>query len=47
MVYSQLYAYFKSNKLLYSSQYGFRQGHSTEFAALELIDKIKFLMVRR
>ena len=39
-VYSQLYAYFESNKLLYSS----RRGHSTEFAALELIDKITFLM---
>ena len=44
IVYSQLYAYFECNKLLYSSQYGFRQGHSTEFAALELIDKITFLM---
>ena len=44
IVYSQLYAYFECNKLLYSSQYGFRQGHSTEFAALELIDKIAFLM---
>ena len=43
-IYSQLYAYFKCNKLLYSSQYGFRQGHSTEFLALELIDKITFLM---
>ena len=28
----------------YSSPYGFRQGHSTEFAALELLDKIEFLM---
>ena len=44
-VYSQLHAYFESNKLLYSSQYGFRQGHSTAtFAALELIDTISFLM---
>ena len=30
---TQFYAYFESNKLLDSSQYGFRQGHST---ALEL-----------
>ena len=44
IVYSQLYTYFECNKLLYSSQYGFRQGHSTKFAALELIDKITFLM---
>ena len=41
---SQLHVYFESNKLLYNSQYGFRQGHSTEFAALELIDKITFFM---
>ena len=44
IIYSQLYAYFESNKLLYSSQYGFRHGQLTEFAALELIDKITFLM---
>ena len=43
-VYSQLYAYFESNKFLYSSQYSFRQGHSTEFAALELLDKITVLV---
>ena len=36
----QLYAYFMENKLLYSSQYGFRTLHSTELAALELTDKI-------
>ena len=28
------------NKLLYSSQYGFREKHSTELAAMELTDKI-------
>ena len=27
-------AYFESNKLLHSSQYGFEEGHWTEFAAL-------------
>ena len=26
--------------LFYKSQYGFRKGHSTEFAALELLDKL-------
>ena len=36
----QVYAYFMENKLLYSSQYGFRTLHSTELAALELTDKI-------
>ena len=39
-----MHAYFESNKILYSSQYGFRHGHSTEFAALELIVKFTFLM---
>ena len=32
------------NKLFYKSQYGFRKGHSTEFAALELIDKLAYQM---
>ena len=42
-VYSQLYAHFEC-KLLYSSQYGYKQGYSTGFSALKLIDKITFLM---
>ena len=36
IIYDQTYSYFH----FYSSQYGFRQGHSTEYAALELVDKI-------
>ena len=28
------------NNLLYNCQYGFREGHSTELAALELVDSI-------
>ena len=36
----QLYDYFNVNKLLYCSQYGFRKGHSTELATIELIDNI-------
>ena len=37
----QLYSFFDDNKLfLYKNQYGFRKGHSTEFAALELIYKL-------
>ena len=40
VVFDQLYEYFTLNKLLYNSQYGFRKEHSTEFAALELIDKL-------
>ena len=34
----------KNNDIFYSSQYGFRQGHSTEYAALELVDKITQLL---
>ena len=40
VVFKQLYAYFTSKKLLYKSQYGFREDHSTELATLEFIDKI-------
>ena len=36
----QMYESLKSNKLFYKNQYGFREGHSTELAALELIDII-------
>ena len=39
VVFDQLYDYFQNNHLFYSSQYGFRKLHSTEFAALELIDR--------
>ena len=39
VVFDQLYVYFQNNQLFYSSQYGFRILHSTEFAALELIDR--------
>ena len=40
VVFIQLYDYFTGNELIYESQYGFRQLHSTELAALELTDKI-------
>ena len=36
----QLYNYFSNNNLLIKNQYGFRKNHSTDFATLELIDKI-------
>ena len=39
-IYNQLYEYFQEYKLFYNSQYGFRTGHSTEYAAIELVDKI-------
>ena len=40
VIYDQLYNYFQVNNLFYKSQYGFRSGHSTELASLELIDRI-------
>ena len=39
-VYNQLYEYFKNNNYFYKNQYGFRDEHSTELAANELIDRI-------
>ena len=36
----QIYEYFTINNLLYKSQYGFRQKHSTEFAAYESLDRV-------
>ena len=40
IIYDQLNSFLKRHKLIYDNQYGFRKEHSTEFAALELIDKI-------
>ena len=39
-MYNQIYEYFTLNNLFYNSQYGFRTKHSTEDAAIELIDSI-------
>ena len=36
----QLSEYFEENQLFNQNQYGYRTGHSTEHAALELVDKI-------
>ena len=44
VIFKQLHSYFKSNSLYFMSQYGFREQHSTELAALELVDKIIFEM---
>ena len=41
IIFNQLFHFFQCNNLFYNSQYGFRKDHSTEFAALELIDIIK------
>ena len=40
VVFSQLYEYFHKNNLFYESQYGFSKNHSTEYAAMELTDKV-------
>jgi exonuclease III len=40
ILHTQLQNYFTESKLFYKSQYGFRPNHSTELAALELIDQI-------
>ena len=40
VAYKQLYDYFVANNLIYDSQYGFRQLHSTELASLELSDRL-------
>ena len=39
-MYSQLDNFFKTQRHLYDNQYGFRTEHSTEFAALELADRV-------
>ena len=39
-VFDQLYSYFETNKLFFSSQYGYRKHHSTDYACVELVDKI-------
>ena len=40
IVFRQLYKYLPENKILFTSQYGFREFHSTELAALELVDRV-------
>ena len=39
-VFDQVCAYFEDNKLFYSSQYGYRKNHSTDYACVELVDKV-------
>ena len=40
IIFTQLSTYFNENKLIFDNQYGFRPKHSTENAALELVDRI-------
>ena len=39
-MHNHLSAYLENHKLLSGSQYGFRQKHSTEYAAIEVVDRI-------
>ena len=40
VMYKQLYQYFNEIKLLFEQQYGFRLQHSTELAAVKLVDYV-------
>ena len=40
VIHTQLVDYFTKNNLFYENQYGFRNAHSTELAALELINRV-------
>ena len=39
-IFDQITTYFNINKRFHNNQYGFRKEHSTELAALEVIDRI-------
>ena len=40
IMYNRLYKYFCEEKLLYSKQFGFQKGHSTDHAIVHLVDQI-------
>ena len=40
IIFTQLSSYFNEAKLFFDNQYGFRPKHCTEYAALELVDRI-------
>jgi endonuclease/exonuclease/phosphatase family metal-dependent hydrolase len=40
IMHNQLYNYFDKSNLFYDSQYGFRRRHSTELAAIEIVDRL-------
>ena len=39
-MYNRLYEYLTKNNLLFDNQFGFRKGHSTEHALIELVNGI-------
>ena len=40
ILFDQMYTYFNTNSLLAVQQYGFRKNHSTEYAAIKLVDHV-------
>ena len=44
VIHKQLYNYMHHGKLLKNSQYGFRENHSTEYAAMEFVDNTSKIM---
>ena len=40
IMYNRLYKYLSEEKLLYSKQFGFQKGHSTDHAIVHLVDQI-------
>ena len=40
VIFNQIHEYFNLHNLYYGNQYGFRKGHSTELAILEVIDRV-------
>ena len=40
IMYNRLYNHLMKNNILYSKQFGFQKGHSTEHAIIQLIDQI-------
>ena len=44
IIYKRIYEFLEKQNILYEFQYGFRKGHSTEHALIEIVDKIKLAM---
>ena len=47
IIYSRLTSYIKKHELLYSSQHGFRKGHSTQHVILDIVHDIQTNMNQR
>ena len=40
IMYRRLYSYLQENKILYSKQFGFQIGHSTDHSIIQLVEQI-------